>query len=297
MGVADWNCMTCIGWNVTRDWMHTAKPWTTSASHDRGYWNRQQPPHFSSPLYKDEPLTPTMLLMMNTCPLAPHLGNLDLYAYNWWKRAQYLADQFWVRCKREYLQNFQNRSKWRSGGTLMAKCWWPKWLHVEQETQIPTKNQFPVSSFNWNGKRKPDLRTMQFDSMDLIDITMTKARIFNTWARSDMNLDDVLHWLYIIFCLISWYFTSFDILSLLWQSTKGEKRWGLGPRNNVFTTCKAVTFRGGQRIIAVYLTSRGNKSTIKKIMSCLFVFLAYCICLLVSRLPNASDTQCNSVNS
>lgn len=141
-------------WNVTRDWMHTAKPWTTSASHDRDYWNRQQPPHFSSPLYKDEPLTPTMLLMMNTCPLAPHPGNLDLYACNWWKRARYLADQFWVRCKREYLQNFQNRSKWRSGGTLMAKCWWPKWLHVEQETQIPTKK--PISSFVVQLKREEE---------------------------------------------------------------------------------------------------------------------------------------------
>ena len=26
-------------------------------------------------------------------------------------------------------------------------------------------------------------------------------------------------------------------------------RWGLGPRNDVLTTCKAVTFRGGPRII------------------------------------------------
>ena len=66
---------------------------------------------------------------------------------------------------------------------------------------------------------------------------------------------------------------------------------------NVFTTCKAVIFRGGQRIIAVHLTSRGNKSTIKKIISCLFVFLAYCICPLVLRLQNASDTHCNRVNS
>ena len=31
-----------------------------------------------------------------------------------------------------------------------------------------------------------------------------------------------------------------------------EKRRGLGPRNNVLTTCKAVTRRGGQRIITVF---------------------------------------------
>ena len=31
----------------------------------------------------------------------------------------------------------------------------------------------------------------------------------------------------------------------------GWKRRGLGPRNDVLTTCKAVTLRGGQRIIEV----------------------------------------------
>ena len=32
----------------------------------------------------------------------------------------------------------------------------------------------------------------------------------------------------------------------------GGKRRGLGPRNDVLTTCKAVTPRGGQRIIAAF---------------------------------------------
>ena len=32
---------------------------------------------------------------------------------------------------------------------------------------------------------------------------------------------------------------------------RGGKRRGLGPRNDVLTTCKAVTARGGQRKIAV----------------------------------------------
>ena len=45
------------------------------------------------------------------------------------------------------------------------------------------------------------------------------------------------------------------------------KMAGLGPSNDVVTTCKAVTARGGQRIIAVknYVTSmdrkQGNKVT------------------------------------
>ena len=32
----------------------------------------------------------------------------------------------------------------------------------------------------------------------------------------------------------------------------GEKRRGLGPRNDVLITCKAVTLRGGQCIIAAF---------------------------------------------
>ena len=32
----------------------------------------------------------------------------------------------------------------------------------------------------------------------------------------------------------------------------GEKRQGLGPRNDVLTTCKAVTQRGDQRIITLF---------------------------------------------
>ena len=34
----------------------------------------------------------------------------------------------------------------------------------------------------------------------------------------------------------------------------GGKRRGLGPRNDVLSTCKAVTLRGGQRVIDVFPT-------------------------------------------
>ena len=79
----------------------------------------------------------------------------------------------------------------------------------------------------------------------------------------------------------------------------GEER-GLGPRNDVLTTCKAVTLRGVQRIIALYFSQskifqrreanqQGNNSIIKKIISCLFVFLAYRLCPLALKLQTASD--------
>ncbi|CAB3983014.1 PREDICTED: uncharacterized protein LOC107357656 [Paramuricea clavata] len=62
-----------------------------------------------------QPLTPNMLLTMKTKPLVSPPGiftSPDLYSRRHWRRAQYLADQFWSRWKNEYLQNQQRRSKW-----------------------------------------------------------------------------------------------------------------------------------------------------------------------------------------
>ena len=43
------------------------------------------------------------------------------------------------------------------------------------------------------------------------------------------------------------------------MSRGGGKRRGLGPRNDVLTTCKAVTLRGGQRIMALFPTVNHSK--------------------------------------
>lgn len=64
-----------------------------------------------------QPLTPTMLLTMKTRPLMPLQGRFvqqDLYACNWWRRAQYPADQFWIRWRLQHLENLQSQSKWQN---------------------------------------------------------------------------------------------------------------------------------------------------------------------------------------
>ena len=62
-----------------------------------------------------QPLSPSMLLTMKTHQIGPPPGNFvppDVYARRHWRRVQYLADQFWIRWRREYLQSMQTRTKW-----------------------------------------------------------------------------------------------------------------------------------------------------------------------------------------
>ena len=62
-----------------------------------------------------QPLSPAMLLTMKTRPLCSPPGvflPVDQYARRRWRRVQYLADQFWLRWRREYLQTLQTRQKW-----------------------------------------------------------------------------------------------------------------------------------------------------------------------------------------
>ena len=83
----------------------------------------------------------------------------------------------------------------------------------------------------------------------------------------------------------------------------GGERQGLGPRNNVLTSCKSVTLRGGQQVIGVFPTlniliearSKPAEEMIKKLkkkISCIFVFLAYCICLLVLKSQGKLNRKC-----
>ena len=64
-----------------------------------------------------EPLTPNHLLTMKSKVLLPPPGSFmspDLYTRKRWRRIQYLANEFWNRWRKEYLNNLQTRSKWLS---------------------------------------------------------------------------------------------------------------------------------------------------------------------------------------
>ena len=61
------------------------------------------------------PLSPNDILTMKTKVILPPPGLFpreDLYARKHWRRVQHLANQFWNRFQKEYLQSLQARQKW-----------------------------------------------------------------------------------------------------------------------------------------------------------------------------------------
>ena len=64
-----------------------------------------------------QPITPMQLLTLKAKVVLPPPGVFnrpDMYGRKRWKRVQFLANQFWQRWRREYLQNLQTRRKWQS---------------------------------------------------------------------------------------------------------------------------------------------------------------------------------------
>ena len=63
-----------------------------------------------------EPLTPNHLLTGKSRVIVPPPGEFcknDVYSIKRWRGIQFLADQFWGRWRKEYLQYLQKRSKWQ----------------------------------------------------------------------------------------------------------------------------------------------------------------------------------------
>ena len=68
----------------------------------------------SDPLFAP-PLSPSMLLTGKTKLVLPPPGEFkreDLYCRKRWSRTQHLAQEFWSRWSKEYLQQLQARNKW-----------------------------------------------------------------------------------------------------------------------------------------------------------------------------------------
>lgn len=63
-----------------------------------------------------EPLTPNHLLLLRGCGegIPGQFSDADLISVRRWRQVQYLAQQFWLRWRREYLPTLQRRQKWVS---------------------------------------------------------------------------------------------------------------------------------------------------------------------------------------
>ncbi|KAK0144674.1 hypothetical protein N1851_017016 [Merluccius polli] len=63
-----------------------------------------------------EPLTPNHILTMKSTVILPPPGQFvkeDLYLQKRWRKVQYLANEFWIRWRKEYLLSLQQREKWQ----------------------------------------------------------------------------------------------------------------------------------------------------------------------------------------
>ena len=90
-----------------------------------------------------EPLTPNHLLTLKQKLVLPPPGKFqraDLYCRKWWRRVQYMANQFWFRWRREFLQNLQSRTKWTQPRRNMAVGD----IVISKEDDGP-RNQWPLA--------------------------------------------------------------------------------------------------------------------------------------------------------
>lgn len=90
-----------------------------------------------------EPLTPNHILTMKPRVLLSPPGsfpNADLYSRRRWKRVQHMANEFWFRWRRDYLDALQTRNKW----CIKRKNLKPGDIVVLREDE-PVRNKWPLA--------------------------------------------------------------------------------------------------------------------------------------------------------
>ena len=96
---------------LTRDELETFLQEATAVVNSTPLWTVSEDPA------EPQPLSPANLLTLREEPHQPppeEYSERDALAYGprRWRRAQFLADHFWVRWKAGYLQDLQERRKW-----------------------------------------------------------------------------------------------------------------------------------------------------------------------------------------
>ena len=64
-----------------------------------------------------QPIYPMNLVTMKSKVVSPPPGKFlkpDVYSKKLWRRMQHIANKFWSRWRKEYLQSLQERQKWTS---------------------------------------------------------------------------------------------------------------------------------------------------------------------------------------
>ena len=96
---------------------------------------------FSNP-NDPQPLTPMQLLTMKTNYMLPPPGafnDIEVYSRRRWRHIQHLANEFWSRWRKEYLQTLHSRQRW-----AQTKRNFTEGDVVMMNDETTTRNKWPI---------------------------------------------------------------------------------------------------------------------------------------------------------
>ena len=107
------------GRNLSRDEFHTLMVEVSAIVNNTPLWETSMCPDDPAPL------CPAALLTLREAPNPAsklEFSDTDLLQYGKarWRRVQYLAEQFWIRFRKDYLHTLQRRHKWRTKTPCIA---------------------------------------------------------------------------------------------------------------------------------------------------------------------------------